>query len=475
MSNHSFQNSNEVSIKSPTLNKSYDNRTSTPAPIEPKVARKDKKAFNLEPLLQQTIFSAFLKPSDPLASAGKFDYVLHIGNHRLYIIAQEESFNSDSPKIPKTVINKYKQKAAAKLTKRFQQLRKRISLPLLEADDVNVKNFNETVKSANKTLSINSNTKIHCIGLTLISAIYDDVTSHINHDYGSAFFQEECVLDLDHGKQVLQIFSLDSFINIINLFQTPSDCISFFEYHLPALINQNSFANEVALARHFLSSPKFFERAINVQKKLVEIGLLANIESRLLLMSNMSNDINIHKDVNDEKTKLIQKLQNYSTMYQKLINGFVKRHLENKHAAIHEHIQTIIDESMYTRMSIMEEIIAYSERSEEEYRNGYLRHQHSYNQFGHHYILIIYGLDENAQFSREAIKQNYSNIIMDINSQLQDPVMDEYFILGFDMSKNDGKGNVTVEMEFFHQSGSAMTPIEKRLYEQMQELSGMHQ
>jgi len=56
-------------------------------------------------------------------------------------------------------------------------------------------------------------------------------------------------------------------------------------------------------------------------------------------------------------------------------------------------------------------------------------------------------------------------LLLDINAQLQDPAMKEYFVLGFDMSNDDGQGNVTVLMDVYHQSGSVLSDSEKRYYQ----------
>lgn len=107
--------------------------------------------------------------------------------------------------------------------------------------------------------------------------------------------------------------------------------------------------------------------------------------------------------------------------------------------------------------------MSYENRSKQDRMQGYLCHQHSYNDFGHHYVVVVYGLDNQAQYSRQYLDENYHSLLKDINAQLQNPAMKEYFILGFDLSKDDGQGNVTVLMDIYHQSGTVIAQDEKNI------------
>nr|WP_241878093.1 hypothetical protein [Psychrobacter sp. PraFG1]UNK04516.1 hypothetical protein MN210_09490 [Psychrobacter sp. PraFG1] len=88
------------------------------------------------------------------------------------------------------------------------------------------------------------------------------------------------MLDLDDESRVMQLFSLNGFYQMIKLLQTPSDLLSFFDYHLEQLVNFHDFSGEYALAQHFWQV-LLFKRAVAVQQQLVEIGLLSKVETRL--------------------------------------------------------------------------------------------------------------------------------------------------------------------------------------------------
>lgn len=422
---------------------------SPPEPAPAVVPKKPPVAFDWDGMFHRTFFSVYMDKHDPLIGPGKFDYVFNVGLQRLYVLVQQDEITVNHTEVSVKELADLKQGAAADLTKRFHQITAKIDVPALCKDE--------------------SLDRIHYIGLTSLAINNQDNSFQVEHEYGSLFFQEDCVLDLDDEDKVIQLFSLNSFYQIVKLLQTPTDMLSFFGYHLSKLVGYQEFSNELDLAQDYLSTPQFFERAVNVQKKLVEIGLLAKVESRLTDITENSESENC--TVDKMKVALVEKLQSYANMYQKLLNSTTKRRHEAGDTIPVEQVCMLVDESMYTRLSIIEEMIAYENRSEMECMQGYMCHQHSYNEFGRHYVIIVYGLAADAEYSRESIQQNYQSMLMDINAQLQDPAMSEYFILAFDMSNHDGKGNVSVQIDVYHQSGSEMSEIERRYYEQSQALA----
>lgn len=388
-------------------------------------------SFDWSAMLHRTFLSVYLNTNDPLVGQEKFDYAFKIGNQLLYVMTHEQMVTVESPNVAKSMLAEIRQQAATYINKRFEQLVSDVELPVVnDAQDVQ---------------------NVHYIGLTSLTLVHQNKGYQIEHEYGSSFFQEKDALDLDDQTKVLQLFSLNSFYQLVQLLQTPNDLLSYFDYHVTQLINRNDFQGELALAQQFLNSPNFYHRAVAVQQKLAEIGLLEKVETRLTNIINQDGP-----QLSEPLKELTQKLQSHAAIFQKLLNGATKRRHEAGETIPLEEVKILVAESMYTRLSIIEEMMDYENRSREECLNGYLCHQHSYNDFGNHYVIVVYGLDQQAQYSKQWLQQNYQSLLSDINAQLQNPAMKEYFILGFDMSNDDGKGNVTVVMDVYHQSGSVL-------------------
>ncbi|SUD90999.1 hypothetical protein [Psychrobacter phenylpyruvicus] len=388
--------------------------------------------FDWNAMFHHTFLSIYLNNNDPLVGQDKFDYAFKVGKQLLYVLTHEQMVTVDSPNIEKSMLAEIRQQAATDINKRFQQLVSGVELP--EVDDV------QEIQN------------IYYIGLTSLTLVHQDTGYQLEHDYGSDFFQEETAVDLENKTKVLQLFSLNSFYQLVQLLQTPNDLLSYFDYHLAHLVNRNDFQGGLELAKQFLNSPDFYQRAVAVQQKLVEIGLLEKVETRLTNIINHDSP-----QLSQQLKGLTQKLQSHATIFQKLLNGATKRRHEAGEIIPLEEVKILVAESMYTRLNIIEEMMDYENRSREECFNGYICHQHSYNDFGNHYVIVVYGLDQQAQYSKQWLQHNYQDLLSDINAQLQDPAMKEYFILGFDMSNDDGKGNVTVLMDVYHQSGSVLS------------------
>lgn len=389
-------------------------------------------SFDWSAMFHRTFLSVYLNNNDPLVGQDKFDYAFKVGNQLLYVLTHEQMVTVDSPNIAKSMLAEIRQQAATNINKRFEQLVNAVDLPVVD-DAQEVQN-------------------IYYIGLTSLTLVHQDTGYQVEHEYGSGFFQQEGAAKVEDKTKALQLFSLNSFYQIVQLLQTPNDLLSYFDYHLTQLVSGKDFQGGLELAQQFLNSPVFYQRAVAVQQKLVEIGLLEKVETRL---TNIIN--NDSPQLSQQLKELTQKLQSHATIFQKLLNGATKRRHEAGETIPLEEVKTLVAESMYTRLNIIEEMMDYENRSREECLNGYICHQHSYNDFGNHYVIVVYGLDQQAQYSKQWLQHNYQHLLSDINAQLQDPAMKQYFILGFDMSNDDGKGNVTVLMDVYHQSGSVLS------------------
>ena len=409
------------------------------------------------PVFDRTFLSLYKLKSEGQDKQDGYDFAFQIGSSIVYVLVESRTLLLKSLQLPKSHLNDVKQKMAMQLLARQQRLKTKTAL-----------------SSGDDLVSDKTADAIYFIGLTQINAVHDQKTYLVEHDYGSQFFFEDCVLDLDDERQILQMFSVSAFTNIIEIMQTPSDLLAFLQHHVHAFseaFNEPDYAqifsNELVLARQFLLNPAFYERAIAVQNKLVDIGLLAHIENRL-----QDTQVIASTDASTQaRQTMVTSMQQKAQMFHRLINGTVKRQHAQAQTLSVELVQILVSESMYTRMSIMEEVMAYNNQDMSLKNLGYLRHQHSYEVFGRHYVLVFYGTDTKATYRRANMADVSADILLDINSQLQDPVMTEYVLLGFDMSRQDAKGTVSVQMDVFYQKGAKMTEIEKRLYARLQALT----
>lgn len=397
-----------------------------------------KTAYNWQAVLDHAYLSMYqdnLGYFDAPLPKPPYDYVLYFEDTLVFILVEHASFEADSPQIAKSVLNHLHQQAGMQLFKRHQQARKKMP-----------------------NLQVYPSQRVFYVGLMAVEIKHENNTYLVDYPLGSHFFQEECVLDFDNEVQILQIFSVQGLQQVVHLLATPSDFLAFLQYHRQTLLAQTSFYGEFGLAQTFLNSPQFFQRAWQIEQKLVEMGILDRVNARL------------EKAVSGDKESielLVKEMKNVSELWLKLVRGLLRRTQQANKPISWPLIRKLIDESLYTRLKFMQEVFAYREQSRDDCLQGYVCYQHSYQYFGRHYMMVIYGLLKDAMFSKSMIEAHHQSMLLDVNAQLQDPVMKDLFLLGLDMSNQDGQGNVEVQLEAFYQAGFLISESEKRLQEEI--------
>lgn len=401
-------------------------------------------------MIQRSFLSLYLLPEVEIKKADKFqgyDYVFEFADATLYLLIEANVLKTNREQVQNAQVVQLRKQTVNQLIKRHTQLYHK----------------NTKVKAAPAEATENPVEKsVYFVGLTSLSIEKQQESYMITHQFGSDFFAEECVLDLDDENQVLQIFSLQSFIDIITKLQTPSDLMTFLQYHRTSLVQQGDFKSESELLEQFLRSPVFYQQAVGIQEQLVSIGLLDEVEPRLAKT--------LLPDQTEHRQALIEQLLKNTAMWYKLINGLTKRLYQAGTPLPAELVKKLIAESLYTRTCLMEEILAYTEVSPQERQQGYVRHQHSYNAFGRHYMLVFYAQDPNSALSAATVREQYQDMLFEVNSQLQEPVMDDLFLIGVNFSAHKETGNTEVKIEVYHQPGSKLSADVQRLYAQLAQL-----
>lgn len=405
-------------------------------------------------LIQRSFLSLYKAADVEAEDSAEFqgyDFTFEFEEATLYLLVCDQAIDSEVLSVDKLRFDAARKEMVNQLIKRHNQLyQKRIN----------------QVGSNNVSLVPNfAVAKPHYfVAITSLSLSHKQDSYVIEHQFGSQYFAEQCVLDLDDAHKVLQIFSLADFTRFLETLATPSDFLAFLQFHRDKLVSMTPFHNEKALLAQFLCSTSYYQRVINVQQQLMDIGLLDQIEPRLVELSQPQSD------ATKKAEALSAHLLKNSKMWYTLVNGLTKRRFSQGDMLPIEQVQKLIGESMYTRTCIMEEIMDYAHVSSEERQQGYVRHQHSYNAFGRHYMLVFYAQDMTSPLSAESVRANHQDMLFELNSQLQAPPMTDLFILGFDFNHHDDKGQTEVRMDAFYQAGSVVTANMQRLYEQIAEL-----
>ena len=440
-------------------------------------------------MIQQNFLSLYdLTPdkiTDPEYLQG-YDFVFEFSNAVVYLIVNDVTIQADRQDIDSAQVRTWRKDVVNQLIKQHAQLYLKNDKALAYKDESKNKSKNE---SASDTTADKA---IYFIGLTALSVQHQDIAeknsaqstyhnsyqnsyrnSHqskpaeavsyaVGYEYGSQFFAEDCVLDLDDEESVLQVFSYQNFTEILKQLVTPSDLTAFLDFHRGKLTGFESFQDESTLLVQFLQSPDFHQRAIKVQEQLVGHDLIAQIEPRLLKAAEPEQA--------EFAKALMAEIQKNTRMWYQIFNSLVRERYDAGTPLPKEQVDILVDESMYTYACLVEKILAHRTIDQDSRWSGYVRHEHSYNVFGRHYLLVFYAQDDNSSLSADKVRAGHQDLLFELNAQMQQPVMQDLFLIGVDVRPCENSVNTEVHLDAFHQHGSLIDANTQRLYQQLAEL-----
>ena len=440
-------------------------------------------------MIQQNFLSLYdLTPdkiTDPEYLQG-YDFVFEFSNAVVYLIVNDVTIQADRQDIDSAQVRRWRKDVVNQLIKQHAQLYLKNDKALAYKDESKNKSKNE---SASDTTADKA---IYFIGLTALSVQHQDIAeknsaqsayhnsyqnsyrnSHqskpaeavsyaVGYEYGSQFFAEDCVLDLDDEESVLQVFSYQNFTEILKQLVTPSDLTTFLDFHRGKLTGFEAFQDESTLLAQFLQSPDFHQRAIKVQEQLVSHDLIAQIEPRLLKAAEPEQA--------EFAKALMAEIQKNTRMWYQLFNSLVRERYDAGTPLPKEQVDILVDESMYTYACLVEKILAHRTIDQDSRWSGYVRHEHSYNVFGRHYLMVFYAQDDSSSLSADKVRAGHQDLLFELNAQMQQPVMQDLFLIGVGVRPCENSVNTEVHLDAFHQHGSLIDANTQRLYEQLAEL-----
>ena len=440
-------------------------------------------------MIQQNFLSLYDLTPDKITNPEYlqgYDFVFEFSHAVVYLIVNDVTIQADRQDIDSTQVRTWRKEVVNQLIKQHAQLYLKNDKALAYKDESKNQSKNESASDST------ADKAIYFIGLTALSVQHQDIaeknsaqsTYHnsyqnsyrnsqqskpvetasyaVGYEYGSQFFAEDCVLDLDDEESVLQVFSYQNFTEILKQLVTPSDLTAFLDFHRRKLAGFEAFQDESTLLAQFLQSPDFHQRAIEVQKQLVSHNLIAEIEPRLLKAAEPEQA--------EFAQALMAEIQKNTRMWYKLFNSLVKECYAAGTPLPKEQVDILVDESMYTYACLVEKILAHRTIDQDSRWSGYVRHEHSYNVFGRHYLLVFYAQDDSSSLSADKVRAGHQDLLFELNAQMQQPVMQDLFLIGVDVRPCDDSVNTEVHLDAFHQQGSLIDANTQRLYEQLAEL-----
>lgn len=281
--------------------------------------------------------------------------------------------------------------------------------------------------------------KVYFVGILGLSTVFEDGNEYfVDYDLSSSFFYEDCVFDLDNVGNVLQVFTIKDWQNLLTYLPSPTDFCAFLKYYSKNLVEFNEFDSAVQLAHDFVVSPEFFDRVRQVEKQLERLAL--SVED------------------NDHSKAYAERQQELSPFWQKAVERLIERQKQAGVGIDWRVIRKLILQCGYTRLKFVEFVLSYANADHQTRLEGLVRHEHSYHKLGQHFVLVIYGLDPMSELSAQNIATQYQSILTHIDENLEGQNIDDLFLLGFDLSQLDEQGDIIVSLDVFYQQSKWVRP-----------------
>lgn len=377
-----------------------------------------------------------------------YDFIFDCSEALFYVLVNETTIEINQHEIDNSKLKTWRKEVTNQLMKRHAQI------------------YLHNDKLIDKEASLAANKEVYFIGLSSLGVRHledqaDAPVHKVQYEYGSQFFAEDCVLDLDDEKSILQIFSDHNFSKLVSQLKTPTDLTAFLQFHRSHLAELEPFSNESALLQHFLQTANFYQKALNVQQQLVSMELLDQIEPRLLQLTQAPPT-----SIGELSADILKK----SEMWYQLFNNVVQRYYAAGTPIPKSEVELLVDESLYTYASLVDRILYYKYKDKESRWNGYIDHQPSYNRADCHYMMVFYAQYEHSPLSADKVRANHQQLLSELNTHSQQPVIKDLFLIGVEVSDSQTSVNTEVTLDIFYQQGSSVNLEMQRLYQQLAEL-----
>lgn len=291
--------------------------------------------------------------------------------------------------------------------------------------------------------------KVYFVGLVGVSTTIDGVQYCVNHELNHQFFHEDCVFDLDDEATILQAFSWQDWHALLEHLPSASDLLAFLKYHRQALVGLTPFESAAQLAKTFLHDPVYFQRAWQVEKQLQKQDFMVRVSPPI--------KESVYKK-QDSIDALVARQQAVAPLWVKAVERMVARQQAAELPVPWWVVQQLLLQSGYTRMNIIETVLAFKGATFGQKQEGSVSHEHSYHRLGQHFVVVIYGQHPDSDLHAQRIYETHKSILQNIDEQLSGVAVQDLFLLGFDLSKTDDEGNIHVMMDVYYEPSKQRTP-----------------
>lgn len=292
-----------------------------------------------------------------------------------------------------------------------------------------------TDANGERELELPENYTAYLVCLTDIHITSGEKRIPFNHQYGSNYLIEECVLDFDDANQTTQLFSFSDFVTIVDTLENMPDLANFLSCHRTHVVLGSAFENELFVLEDFIETGEVLVKAHEIETDLVAGGMRQGLDPKLAVSDTI------------EQTDQFLTMRQNAKFWDEMVKMYAAQVPANdlKQASKYRDLLcAIMSESIYSRNNLVKVIVDFRNTPPEQREEGYIVHMRSYSDELRHYVMLFYSTNENHPNHRNNSKHRLANVASGINFHLQNPTMNEIIVIGF----GDNQDNFSVDMYY---------------------------
>lgn len=284
--------------------------------------------------------------------------------------------------------------------------------------------------------------------------------------FGAQYAIEHLAADAKESGSVLQVFSRRDWQTLLATLPTPNELWRLLQYHKAALQQsfasaQPSFDSEQALISQFMNSPAIYAQAIGIDNALIKYGIQDEPNNALVAMSLAQKNSEVNSEL------FYEQMRQAAILWAQLSAQMLSESQSGTPLKLWQ--RQLLEESLFSRHELIRTLYQHPSRPIDRQKNGYVVHQHSYENLGRHYVMIFYGQKPEGKQSRRSIAPNLATIAKDVALRLPIAELHHIIVLGIEFIVDEE--DTFIDIDLFIQPVTAMSQKERQLTKQLQRLT----
>ncbi len=272
--------------------------------------------------------------------------------------------------------------------------------------------------------------KVFKLCVTNAFEVIDGIRHPMLHGYGSVFYAEEFVLDMD--TLPLHLFSFSGFAQLLRELTTVEDFLNFLQFQRLAIQQERlDYDTESDLLELFFRSGVVFDQARAIEAQLVHSKLMSQPSPLLQTLPDAEGE-GLFRRLRQEARLWEELMDAYCNQ---LMAGMVEWLPEQTPIAPHDIVTMLADETVFSRAQLARAVNDFLQQPAAVQQEGTLLHERSYTHPLRHHAIVFFAAGQESPMSLEQAPVLLPHIGNQVNQAVQNPPLDEILVWGLGLNR----------------------------------------